>query len=407
MRRLVRDETGSTLIAAVLIVFAMLAFGAALLAASDTQSQTAARERTREGSFNVAEAAMNAHALQMARVWPTAAVGTCTPTSNTTLCPQASAVSGGYTQGDYAALPCPSAPAVPRWQTNVYDNVANEQYWTQSIVTATPARASFDANGDGVIWLRSQSTTQCHTVAMVSQVSQTLVPIAFPQNVVTANWIETTNQGKKVIVDTLGLGGQPAAVVVRCAGLTTAQCLKYDAAKGQVQPPAVRSDSTASATTLSDAQLDSLKAQAQAAGSYFTTCTLSATDLAAKVVGVPVFVEGPCTGASAISVTGNTTINSQANPGALIIKNGTLTLGGTLKFFGMIYMANKQNTCSWVLRTQGNANVTGVVTVDGCGGIQAGSSKTNITNDPRAATLLRGSSGANLNKNTFRVVPTN
>jgi Tfp pilus assembly protein PilX len=404
MRRILRDETGSTLIAAVLIVLAMLGLGLALMATADTQSRTSARERTREASFNVAEAAMNAQALQLARSWPSAvgaAVGTCTPAATGAACPQASAIGNGYTQGDYAVQPCASAPTTPRWQTNVYDNVANEQYWTQAIVTGN--RASYDANGDGILWVRSQATTQCHTVAMVSQAAQTLTPLAFPSNVVTANWIATSNQGKKVIIDTLGSGSQPAAVVARCAGLTTAQCLNYNSSKGQVQPPAVRSDTTASATTLTTAQLDSLKAQAQAAGSYFAagSCPTTAAQLAATQAGVPRFVEGPCN----ISVTGNTTVNSVASPGALIVKNGTLTLGGTVTFYGMIYMVNSTNNCGSVLTIQGNANITGVVSIDGCGGMTAGSSKTNLTNDPRAATLLRGASAANLNKNTFRVVP--
>jgi Tfp pilus assembly protein PilX len=400
MTRRLRDETGSTLIAAVLIVIMMMGFGLALLAASDTQSKTSARERTRESSFNLAEAAMNAQALQIARTWPSTATVSCGPAATATTCPQPTAVGTGYTSADYGAA-CVTAPTAQSWQTDVYDNALNEQYWTQAVTS----RARYDANADGVVWVRAQATTKCHTVAMVSQASQTLVPIAFPSNIVTANWFQTSNQGKKVIVDTLGSGSQPAPIVVRCAGLTPAQCLKYDANKGQVQPPAVRSDSTAAPVTLNSAQLASLTAQATAAGSYFTTCPTTAAQLAAKVAGVPVVVEGPCPN---ISVTGNTTINSQASPGALIVKNGRLQLGGTVTYYGMIYMVNQQGDCypTSVLTIQGNANITGVVNVDGCGGITAGSSKTNLTNDPRASTLLKGTSGANLNKNTFRVVPT-
>jgi Tfp pilus assembly protein PilX len=397
MRPRLRDEAGSTLIAAVLIVFAMLAFGLAMLAASDTQSKTSARERTREASFNLAEAALNAQALQLTRsgAWPSTA-GTpvvCLPTSNTTSCPQASAIQGGYTGIDYNTT-CASAPATPAWATTVYDS-QGEQYWTSTLTS----RPNWDSNGDGVIWIRSQATSQCHTVAVVSQVSQSTVPISFPSNVVTANWFATSNQGKKVIVDTLGSGGQPAPIVARCAGLTTAQCLNYPAGKGQVQPPAVRADSSASTNTLTASQLAALQAQAQAAGTYYAGCPTTA-QLTAPASGAPVYVK-TCN----ISVTGNTQINSSVKPGALIVESGTLTLGGTVNFYGLVYMVNKQASTGSVVNIGGNAQIYGVVSVDGAGGVTAGSSKTNLVNDPRAVGLLKGSTGARINKNTFRTIP--
>lgn len=402
MTRRLRDESGMTLIAAVLIVFGMLSFGLAMLAASDTQSKTTARERTREASFNLAEAALNAQALQLTRNWPTSATpgpASCTPTVVHDACPDAGSIGGGYATGDYAAQPCVSAPTTPAWQTSIHDS-QGESYWSQSLIT----RPAYDQNGDGAVWLRSAATTRCHTVAVVSQVSQQTIPIAFPSNVVTANWIETSNQGKKVIVNTLGSGGQPAPVVARCAGLSTAQCLNYPAGKGQIQPPAVRSDSSASPTTLSASQLATLEAQALAAGSYYAGCPTSpATQLTSPANGAPVYIKNCAT----VSVGGNVMINSLTKPGALIIETGTLSLGGTVNFYGLVYMVNKSGIGhpTPVVNIQGNAQIYGVVSVDGNGGIRAGSSKANIINDPRAVGLLKGSSGARINKNTFRVVP--
>jgi Tfp pilus assembly protein PilX len=403
MRQRLRNESGSTLIAAVLVVFIMLAFGLALLAASDTQSKTSAHDRTRESSFNLAEAAMNAHVLQLTRplAWPTVAnqPSVCDPTTGTnTTCPQPSALQGAYTSGDYGTTPCATSSA-PAWQTMVRDS-EGEQYWSASFATS---RLPYDANGDGVIWLRSQATTQCHTIAVVSQVTQSQVPIAFPQNVVTANWFQTTNKGKKVIVDTRGSGSQPAAIVARCAGLTTPQCLNYPVDKGQVQPPAVRADSSASSTTLTDAQLLALKTQAQASGSYYAGCpTPNSTQLSSPANGAPVYVAN----CPVLSVGSNTQVNSAAKPGALIIENGTLSMAGTSNFYGLIYMVNKQGASGAVVSISGAAQIWGVISIDGLGGLVAGSSKTNVINDPRASTLLRGASGATINKNTFRIVPT-
>jgi Tfp pilus assembly protein PilX len=404
MSRRLRNETGSTLIAAVLVVFIMLAFGLALLAATDTQSKTSAHDRTRESSFNLAEAAMNAHVLQLTRPsgWPTVAnaPSACDPTSGANAtCPQPAALQGAYTGGDYGTTPCATSSA-PAWQTMVRDS-QGEQYWNASYATT---RVPYDQNGDGVVWLRSQATTQCHTIAVVSQVAQNQVPIAFPQNVVTANWFQTTNKGKKVIVDTRGSGSQPAAIVTRCSGLTTAQCLNYPADKGQVQPPAVRADSNGSSTTLTDAQLQALKAQAQASGSYYAGCPspVNSTTLSSPANGAPVYVAN----CPVLSIGSNTQVNSAAKPGALIIENGTLELGGTSSFYGLIYMANKQGSSGAVVTIGGSAQIWGIVSIDGLGGLVAGSSKTNLINDPRAATLLRGAAGAVINKNTFRIVPT-
>jgi Tfp pilus assembly protein PilX len=403
LRKRLHDETGATLIAAVLIVIAMMALGLAMLAATDGQSKATARERTREASFNLAEAALNAHALQLTRSWPTnlgagSELPICTPSATDVRCPQPSAIGNGYTANDYGVA-CASNPATPSWQTTVRDGTAGEQYWTQAMAS----RARYDANGDGVIWLHSQATTRCHTIAMVSLVSQQQIPITFPTNTVTANWFETTNKGKKTIVDTRGSAAQPSPIVVRCSGKTAAQCLNYPKDKGQVQPPATKMDGNVPMQTLSDTQLASLQAQAQAAGRFYNTgsCPNTAAALT-SVNGAPVYIKGPC----AISVTGNVPINSAASPGALIIENGSLSLGGNVTFYGLVYLVNKQNSNNALLVLGGTAAVIGSVAVDGLGGISAGSSKMNLVFDPRAAGLLRGSAGAALNKNTFRVVPT-
>jgi Tfp pilus assembly protein PilX len=397
LRNRLQDETGATLIAAVLIVIAMMALGLAMLATADGQSRATARERTRESSFNLAEAALNAHALQLTRSWPSAALGSCTPSSTDVRCPQASAIGNGYTANDYGVA-CSTAPGTPSWQTTVRDGTAGEQYWT----SAMASRATYDANGDGVVWLHSTATTRCHSIAMVSLVSQSQIPITFPTNIVTANWFETTNQGRKVIVDTRGSAAQPSPIVVRCSGKTTAECLKYPADKGQVQPPAVRQDPNVPAATLTDSQLASLQAQAQAAGRYYSnTCPSTAAQLT-SVNGAPVYVKGPC----ALRITGSTPINSANAPGALIIENGSLELGGNVMFYGLVYVANKQNSNNALVKLGGTAAIIGAVTVDGLGGISAGASKMNLVFDPRAASLLKGTAGATLNKNTFRVVPT-
>jgi hypothetical protein len=101
----------------------------------------------------------------------------------------------------------------------------------------------------------------------------------------------------------------------------------------------------------------------------------------------------------------NNTYNTATAPGVLVIENGTLTLGGTSNFYGLIYMVNKQGSSGSVVTIGGNAAIQGSVNIDGLGGITAGSSKTNLIYDPRATGLLRGSTGAAINRGTVRVLP--
>jgi hypothetical protein len=408
----VGDESGIALVTVLMLLFFMLAIGLAVTARTDSQNAQSADERTKESSFNLAEAALNATALQLSRDWPTSSTfpTSCTAASVSTSCPQPSAIGGGYTSSDYARS-CVTSPSTPLWQTSVRDNVAGEQSWS----TAVTARGAYDgaaAAADNVVWLRSTATVQCDRVSVVSLISRATVPIDFPAGTLNANWFQTANQGRKVIVDTLGSyaqppsvrpgpAAQPSPIVLRCAGLTPAQCAKYDAAKGQVQPPAVTTNSTASPSALNTSQIQSLERQASSAGTLYSgTCPTTAAQLT-SVNGAPVVVQGPC----ALSIGASGSVNSATTPGVLVIENGTFSLGASANFYGLLYAVNQQGSTGSVVTILANASVQGTITIDGAGGVTAGSSKTNLIFDPRAPTLLRGYSGAVMGKNTFRVLP--
>jgi Tfp pilus assembly protein PilX len=416
MSRLRNDQSGFALVVVLALLLAMFSLGLALVARATSESTESRFERTRESSFNVAEAALSAQVTQLSRSWPTdsTAPTSCTPASTGSACPQASAVSGAYTAKDYSST-CPTSPTTPAWQTYVRDNAPNEQYWT----TAVSSRAAYDGGSyaaDSFLWVRSTGFVQCHKVSMVALVSRSVQAMNFPNSVLTANWLQTSNQGKKVIIDTLGAyaqppsirpsspAAQPGSVVVRCSGLTTAQCLNYSSSQGQIQPPAARTDSTVPTTALSLSQLQSLERQAQAAGTLWASgnCPTTSSNLS-SVNGAPVVIVGSCD----VVIQGSTVVNSSTSPGVLVIETGTLTMSGNATFYGLLYMLNKQNADypTPVLTIQGNATIQGVIAVDGRGGVKAGASKTNIIYDPRAAGLLRGESGASASKNSFRLLP--
>jgi Tfp pilus assembly protein PilX len=401
----VREETGLALVQTLMLTLLMVALGFALIVQVQGQQRQSFQERTRESSFNLSEAALNGQVAQLARLWPLTSSGgasSCDATSTTTACPTAATIANGYSGGDYGST------LANAWRTSVRDNATGERYWT----TAVTSRAAYDANGDGLVWVRSTATVQGNLVSIVGLATRSVVPIDFPNNVVTANWFASNNQGRKVIVDTLGSYAQPPSVRpgpaskpaklgVRCTNMTRAQCLNYDPTKGQVQPDTSTVDTGASSTAISPSQLQALERQAAAAGTLYTTCPPGSLN---SVAGAPVVVKTatPCS----VSITGGS-VNSGANPGVLVIENGTLSLGGNATFYGLLYMVNQQGSSGAVVTISATASVQGIVAIDGNGGIVAGSSKTNLIYDSRAASLLRGDAGATLDKSSFRVLPQN
>ena len=106
-----RNESGFTLIAALLTMFIIAGLGMALLTLTDAQQHAASREQFSETAFNIAEAAMNAQIGQLARQWP--AVETqeyppsCTPSGSTTTngCPTAEGLEKAYPPSGSASSP--------------------------------------------------------------------------------------------------------------------------------------------------------------------------------------------------------------------------------------------------------------------------------------------------------------
>ena len=412
MTRRLRQERGFALIGSLLVLILMMGISLALIAKADTQQAVSGISRVKESGFNLAEAGLSAQALQLGRNWPTAATSDCTSaTGSSSWCPLASAIGNGYTTTDYASS-CPGGTA-PLWKTQIRDNDPTgpaPQYWT----TAINNRASYDLNGDGSVWVRSFSTVQCRVTSVVALVSATSSPITISNAVVTANFLNTTNQGKKVIIDTLGSyaqppsiqpgpAAQPSKVVLRCASGAPSPCADYAANKGQIQPPTVTTGGTSSPQALTATQLQTLESQASAAGTLHTgtDCPNSTSVLSSPANGAPVVIGGPCN----INVNANGSINTATKPGVLVIENGTLNLTGTVTFYGLVYMVNKQASSGVVVSIGGNATILGAVNIDGAGGISAGSSKTNLIYDQRATTLLKGSTGAAVNRGTIRTLP--
>ena len=75
-------------------------------------------------------------------------------------------------------------------------------------------------------------------------------------------------------------------------------------------------------------------------------------------------------------------------------------------FYGIVYAANLAPSVSGaVISINGTAAIQGAISVDGPGGVIAGSSRTNVVFDPRAFSLLQALANATMVPNTWRQLP--
>jgi hypothetical protein len=412
MSRHMRTERGSALVIAMFAIAVMLMIGLATYSFVDGQQAQANRQHIGEASFSLTNAALNEQMFQLGSVWPKSSA-TAYPTSCTSAaaaaapCPDAAALSSSYSGTTYGAGACPGG-VTNGWRTFVRDNGGGAtSYYDPAVV---PGQPSWDANADGSVWVRAEGTARCRTRTTVALVQLSRVPLPFPRNVVTTNWLSLRNNGRKVIVDTLGTYAQPPSaaqpknaqaggVAARCVSAPT-PCVSYDPSKGQISPDTTQINSGGSASTLTDDQIDGMRLQAKTAvpPTYYAAGTCPP-----NLTGKLVFVED-LTGCSGYS--GG---NSGNSPGVLVFLKGTLSFTGNGVFYGIVYAANKgvPPVTGAVVSINGTAAIQGAVTVDGPGGVVAGSSRTNIVFDPRAFSLLQALANATMVPNTWRQLPAN
>ena len=400
MIRRARQEEGWTLVVAIMVLTVMLMLGLATLAFSGGQTQQTHKERTRESAFNLAEAVLNGTAAYVGSNWPSAATPfpvACTQAGGTG-CPDASSISSGFTGADYNSS---------SWSVSVYDNGgASAAFYNDA---TTPSQPRYDVGGDG-LWIRAQGISQGRKRVVVAMVKRDTLFERFPRNVITAGKLSTTNNGRKVIIDAQGTAGSgtTSAVVVRCTTSPPARgntCLDYAPDKGQVSPNnayttgavGVACPTGVTKCAMTDADIDRLREKAKAANTYYGPGSPLGTACPSNLTGALVFVEDTnCSGGG----------NSASSPGMLVLYKGTLTVGGSSAYYGVVYAANRNQLTSNVVQVTGNGLIQGAVAVDYDGGVLAGSSKTNIVFDPNVFNAVTSSTGGFLAPGTFREIPT-
>ncbi len=389
-----RREHGFALTSALMILTILVVVGLAAVALADSQHGPSRDERAREAALNLAESALQSQVFRLQRAtWPSASTtalpSLCSASSAAAAaCPDAGALAASFsaaTAVDYRPGTCsPGSVVSPYWATWVRDNGGGAgSYYDPSLVNAQP---TFDANGDGNVWVGAQGVAGCRKRTIVELVRAGEIAASFPRDTITANWFTTSNQGNKVIVDTDGASSALAApVIMRCTAPLPPEAA-YSCAgtppaftstakdQGQISPPVFEVASTPT-PLLTPEYLDTLRARARARGTYYTGCPPSLT-------GEIVFVEN----LTGCSYSGG---NSRDAPGFLVINNGTLTLTGNRTFYGLVYALNGQGSNGAVVTMQGTSAIQGSIAVDGQGGVVAGSSGANVVFDERVLALVK------------------
>ena len=406
----IHDDQGWAVLTAIALMTIMIGLGLATLSMVDTQQEADMRQRVGESRFNLTEAVLTSQAFGLARRWPMGSSATqLMPVSCTgnlaspaapadTRCPDPSSLASTFTGVDYGQG--------ATFTTEVRDNTTSPQavcpvgppaatadfYDPASI----PNQARWDSNCDGKMWVRADATVKGKTRTVVALVRADLQAVGFPRKTVVAGKIGTSNNGNKTIIDTDGYAGQAAAepggVSLRCSASAGAACNATNMSKGQISPPIIEYDYP-STNVLDPATLALLKEQAQAAGTYYATCPGSLT-------GAVVWVE-----AGACAYGANGVANTSAQPGVVVIANGSLSISGNYTYYGVVYALNEQASTGYCVTTQGTSQIVGAVFVDGSCGVMAGSSKENIVYDQKAGGITKVAGDGAIIRNTWRELP--
>jgi Tfp pilus assembly protein PilX len=369
----VRDDQGSALVSAMLVMGMMLMIGLASMATVDTQTAQSGKERGRETAFNWVEGALNAQTFTVANQWPATAsqaVSDCTWNGSGT-----PIASGGLVNA------CPN-PAVIRntfddnvdvekgatWTTQVRDNLgtaqcedtadANCSYaWDESTSLAAPR---WDQNADNLMWLRADATSDGDRRVVVALVRINHDPLSLPQSVIIAGSLAVQGGNKPFVLQ------NGSSIALRCESLADSSCYSEQKPGVNVQGPGTKHAGYADdGHVMTEDELDSMRTAAQNLNRYYGPgqCPTSADGF----TGAVVFIEhADCL------INHNWQMNKPPlEPGLLIVANGHIRFNGNADFWGLIYMYNGQNAGPDDPPFDGTGNflLHGALFVDGDGGV--------------------------------------
>ncbi len=401
MRRVANSERGSAIILAIVLMTMMIAVGLAAYSFVDTQQVETMRERQRESSFNLAEAALNSQSFVLSRRWagsPTSfatTTPTCTQASGSAVqCPDPAQLQAAYNSPDYATG--------VTWKTTVYDDKSGP-FYDASVIEAKNATtggdltAHWDQNGNKRVWVKAETTVRGRSRVLVALVQVQEKVEFLPKRVILAGQFKLTPNGNHPYVLTNPDATSQHPVTLRC-NLSAPSCAAFtpDKKNPQLDPPgAISGQEYVGKDALEDDVKDRLKERAIADGTFYDGVCPTDEQLSGKVV----WVQGCALG----QYTKNNVWNAPDSPGILIWADGVLELGGKSDFWGIVYHLNNENSSAAdLLRLRGGLTLHGGAFVDGPGGIDVGSNSVNITYDDNAFVGVSSYGSASIVQNSWR-----
>jgi Tfp pilus assembly protein PilX len=376
MRHLRRHEDGFVVVLAVVVMGLMLGLGLAALSMTDTQQRKSRHERERESSFNLAEGALQQQGYVLGGGgWPisggAAPPASCTIGAISRFCPTTANLANStgtatYNTPDYRPGSAASPTTAITWTTYIRDNVAAGNRTYSSAVDTTPcsngggaAPCTWDANGDGLIWVRSVATVRGRTRTLVALLKREAVQVKLTPTVVIAGSLAVGHNGNKTVIFT----DSSHPPIVRCTNVNSTSCVDYlhDGKKDdQIIPAYVKSD--------------------PGLGSYLDTDTLNLLlsgshpidhcPSPAEAQGFVVVDAGNVTCDLGPPDTVPAQYNTPGDPGMIIMKRGVLKLSGSPTYYGVILHLNQDNVSGArnpVVDIVGNWTIVGSVVIEGNG----------------------------------------
>jgi Tfp pilus assembly protein PilX len=408
MRQRIASSDGWAVVTALMVMALIISLSLATFAYVDGQTRSSNSERKRESTFNYAAGVLDAGAFQLVQAWPgsstspapdcTYANGTLTSsTGSTTYCPSPTQLSQEFNNIDASGVSWTSKvrdnSGTGACQSGVFAGQAMCSYYFDESAGALSA-PSYDANGDGQVWVRARTIERGVARTVVELVSAQRTPLSFPRAVVTAGTY-TISGGPKSKTFANG-----ASLLVRCPSAQTGNpqgCIT-EKRSDQIQPPTAV-QSTDNSPALSTGALQQLRTRAKAENAWYQNCPSTTAP------GPLVFIEtGPC-GWSALPL--NT---SPSNPATVVIVSGGLNLTGQSSayrdFYGVIYLVNSGgSTDPNFFSVNGLHNFHGSINVDGAAGVNFGtSSNSSLSYDSGAFSGLWAYGNASVVRPSFREI---
>ena len=378
------------MVTAVIVMGIMISIGLATFAYVGGQQAQSRVERVKESAFNLSEGALNTQAFITGERFPGSFAGrypaSCPAADNR--CPNAASLTNSFDNRDFAAG--------LTWSTRVRDNsLANPNYYTPALDTqncqgsgTTPC--TWDANGDGKVWIRSDATVRGKTRRLVTLVVTERSPEQFPRNVITAQRLDFHGSPRQ------GVNTRGAPVAVRCFPRSNKDCADN---RGEVEPDTIQ-DSWPSQTAMTVEAVERLRQRAKDEGGYYTGCP------AGRPPTALVFIEDcattsanhlPCPLGTGAGCTSPTAL------GTFVLIRGTFAAAAAWDYHGLLYLRNEQNSCGDVFDITGNHQIYGAVAIDGCGGLSLGtSSQTLFTYNPDVWGQLYTYGNGRADRSSFR-----